>query len=944
MFRFLHRARSSSPPDNEIEQASLRIAVSLGIYVCLLPAFFGGEAHPAAMRVSAALLGFLALAFGIRLAMRLWPRCAPWPRLIGNVADVAMTSFSMIAIGIDGAALFFVYLFITIGNGFRFGNRYLDISLGLSLAGFAVVATTEPFWRGHQPLAIGVAIGLTAICLYARTLIRRLFAALERAEVANEAKRRFLSTMTHELRTPLNAIQGMHDLLGETRLDGHQRELLGSIDTAARTMLGLVEDVLDFSKIEAGKVVLEDAPFDLTDTVDGVLRMLAPQATRKGLDLVLRIDPRIDPALRGDAFRLRQVLLNLLGNALKFTEHGRVELSIDRLDAGEDGWRQRLCFSIRDTGIGMTPEALTRIFDSFTQADSSMTRRFGGTGLGTTISRQLVQLFGGELRVESAPGVGSRFWFEIGLARAGALGVGAAGAGGAADRLPSAPAATPAGPSVPSGPAPRCLLVGFSAETVLPGVRVTQVGDIAAALDAALSGARESRPHDLVLVRAGLPSRDLVELAVGLHCHDDSPPLLLFDPDGDERARALCRLIGYADAVPTLPDAAQLAALARRLKPQRESAATADTVARLGADAPTAGAVAAQAIRAEPGRADAARAEPSRADAAKAETARPDAVPVNAVDAGPDRAHVSDAPAGLAPQPAAEPPSLAEQYRAHGGRSGLDVLVADDNPVNQDVERRILELVGCRVSLVADGEQALDAAERHRYDLILLDMNMPGLGGLDVAHMLAHVEAGRPRTPLVMVTANAQPEVIEDARRAGIGHFLSKPVAALRLLLTVAEATRPGGGLPATLPTDLTALPAANDEPPRAGRLIDPVRLDELTRLGPDFVAELGQRFNADNRRLLAAMDRALAEQRIDTLVRLAHELRGVSLTLGATELAVRCEAIETMSLARLRAEGRRLVGDIADVSARVRRALGEPAREGGHRATRPGDPDPVGP
>ncbi|WP_085314785.1 ATP-binding protein [Derxia lacustris] len=683
MSRFLTR-HFTLPLDNELEQAALRIAVSLGIYLCLLPAFFGAEPHPAAAEVSMALLGFLALALAILLAMRLAPWLAPWPRLIGNVADVAMTSFSMIATGLDGAALFFVYLFITIGNGFRFGRRYLDISLGLSLIGFAAVLRQAPFWRENHGFGIGVAIGLVAISLYARTLIRRLYTAIEHAEVANEAKRRFLSTVTHELRTPLNAIQGMHDLLRETELDVHQREMLTSISTASNAMLGLVEDVLDFSKIEAGKIVLEDAPFDLRELVDGMVRLLEPQARAKGLRLVTRLDARLHTALRGDAFRLRQVLLNLVGNALKFTERGRVELAVERLEP-DAGAGQRLRFVISDTGIGMSAEALTRIFDSFTQADDSTTRRFGGTGLGTTISRQLVQLFGGELKVESTPGQGSRFWFDIALASVSARGDAAADA------------------------RPRCLAVGFAPATLAgleaAAVELVQAEQLATAFSAIDRAFAESRPFALVLVWGGLPQEDVVELGAALHRLDAAPRLALCDPAQDARLGALCRSIGYADVLPWPLAPGQLAREATR-----------------------------------PGGA--------RSDL-----------------------------------------GLAEQFAALGGRPGLRLLVADDNLINQEVARRILELVGCCVTLVADGEQALDAAEAGGFDLIVLDMNMPGLGGLEVAQTLAHIELGRPRTPLVMLTANATPEVIEASRQVGIAHFLSKPVSALRLIATVAEAT-----------------------------------------------------------------------------------------------------------------------------------------------------------
>ena len=342
-------------------------------------------------------------------------------RYVGNVADIAAISFTMVAAGESGIPIFALYLWVTFGNGFRYGITALIVSTILSVVGFSAVVALTPIWQEHPSLIVGVLTSLTILPLYAGHLLRLLNSALEKANEANAAKSQFIARMSHELRTPLNGIRGSVELLrGSTRLLPDERALLDVIDESVGVSLRQIENVLDFSKLEAGKLTLEQADLDLHALVNSTVAMVRPAAAQKRLRLLARISPMTPYALVGDSHHLRAILLNLLSNAVKFTEQGFV--SIDIASVEDKHGIAKIRFEVLDTGIGIAPSALPRIFDSFSQEDTSTTRRYGGTGLGTTIAKQLVELMGGHIAVQSIKGRGTLFWFEIPFPRSPAAG------------------------------------------------------------------------------------------------------------------------------------------------------------------------------------------------------------------------------------------------------------------------------------------------------------------------------------------------------------------------------------------------------------------------------------------------------------------------------------------------------------------------------------------
>lgn len=330
-------------------------------------------------------------------------------RFIGMTSDIAGATYILAMFGEVGAPALFIYFWVTIGNGFRWGLLYLYVAMCLSIVGMLVVFGFSAYWRAIPYVYCGVTLSLLIVPLFVSRLLKRLNELIKKEQIANRYKTQFLANMSHELRTPLHGVIGTTDLLFATKLDRRQAEHVRAINASADALLAVVNDVLDISKIEAGKYQLRNEVFNLPSIVGGTIQVVKHELEQKGLTFALYVRSDIPVTVKSDPSAVRQVLLNLLSNAVKFTDHGRVTLSIGR---STDSFNA-IKFEVADTGIGISPALQYKVFELFTQADDSVTREFGGTGLGMAISKHLADMLGGDIGLESVRGQGSRFWFTM---------------------------------------------------------------------------------------------------------------------------------------------------------------------------------------------------------------------------------------------------------------------------------------------------------------------------------------------------------------------------------------------------------------------------------------------------------------------------------------------------------------------------------------------------
>ncbi len=403
-------------PDSEPQQAIIRLAIAGAVLIYLGVLAVLDKAGAAIVPLLAVEVAGMLSAWLLFVHLMADPAPSSARRVAAMVNDVVLISVFLHVGGAYAAPWFSIYLWVILGFGFRFGVKPLMWCALLSIAGFGTVYVTTAYWQLQGPVAAGIWLALVLLPAYAAAFIRGLTSAKAQAENASADKSRFLAIMSHELRTPLNSVVGMGSLIARTKLDAEQRDMLATMQHSARSLLGLINDLLDLSKLEAGKLAPTVETFVLHEVMGGAVAIVRPQAEAKGLALTLRIDPRLPHAYRGLPLQLRQILVNLLANAIKFTPAGHIAVTGTLVERKND--RVRLALAVRDDGIGIPKAAQDRIFDVFTQADDAVTRRYGGSGLGLAIAKQLVELMKGTITLDSDTGKGSIFTVTLTLEQA----------------------------------------------------------------------------------------------------------------------------------------------------------------------------------------------------------------------------------------------------------------------------------------------------------------------------------------------------------------------------------------------------------------------------------------------------------------------------------------------------------------------------------------------
>ena len=659
---------------NEYQQAVLRLSLVSFIMLYIVTLSTAIDPHIAMFWGI-----YLTFSIGLILHVRSQKNENEKRKILSLVMDVAATSYSVYLLDAIGAFFIGVYLWLVIGYGLRYGRTMLIVTYIFSLIGFIAASILSNYWQANLVTFYGLLFTLVTIPIYAFILLGKLKDATLKAESASKAKSQFLSHMSHEIRTPLNGIVGACSLLANTPISKEQKMLFDVVHSSSELLVQLVNDVLDISQIESGKIVSKVASFNLQHLVVGTVNLFNNQASAKNILLSYDIADDTPLMLQGQLLHIKQVLINLIGNAVKFTENGFVSVIVKVTKQTES--QAHIMFEIVDTGIGIEEGAIKTIFESFTQANDSIKYKFGGTGLGTTISKNLISFMGGNLKVESQLGVGSKFWFELALDKN--------------------------------------------------------------------SDAQIEKPIERNLVNAQASSSEILVFS------DFKKP-------------------------------------------------------------------------------------------AKKQT---------------------------------------KSYR---------VLVADDNEVNSMIITKILLQENHQVDVVNNGELALDKLRDADYDLMILDGNMPIMGGMEVIQIYQALNIGKPQIPTIVLSADATIETIESFREVGVSAYLTKPIQIDLLIQTIEDVVSQSTFKTAEVIDYTNAkLDSQND-----ALLLDVSRLNSLQQLDANshFIENLIIDFMADTEQRMASLNAYIKAQDFINIKACGHTIAGSAGNVGASELAKLCENLSSIN------------------------------------------------
>jgi two-component system, sensor histidine kinase RpfC len=748
-------------------------------------------------RIFAAFLTYLSA----NAALFVMQRASVWRDEERRFAAIIMdATMGMVVMLCDPEGMSFTYplfLWMILGNGFRFGLKWLFVAAGLGALAFGMVVYKTEYWSTKLILGYSLAAGLFVIPAYCSTLIRKISLAKEQAEIASRAKSYFLTSVSHELRTPLNAILGYGNHLQQMNLPKNQRDMIDASVLAGEHLLHLIEQLIQVAKTDTGAATVTTGSFRTTDILSEIRDIMAVRAEEKGLSLHIQAETLSDRMIEGPADFVRNILLNLAGNAVKFTEAGVISICGGLND---DGPRPILWLTVTDTGIGIADNAQEIIFQPFQQADDTVLNRFGGTGLGLAICKQLVEQVGGTISVDSKIGIGSIFRVTI-----------------------------------PVDFASDHIAVNISHDNKV--VKILSLGQFETGLLASAQSAgnfsiRHIACDTIEDIEGTIGSVSLGEFQVAMI---DQRLANMLKPDSHiwekfAAAEVAPVLVAHSDGV-DLEDIALRAAFATVI-PASPNFDELRSAIRIGCS--------------------------------------------------------------FAKHPRFSKEDVQTTVVQYAPRS---VLVADDNRTNRNVLSAILESAGHRVTMVTDGDEALDALEKGGFDVLLLDVNMPRLNGIDACRMWRQIEGGRAHIPILGVTADATAETEQNCLNAGMDLRITKPVDAKKLLAMIdhycggtAIDDAPVKGDPFGVVVPLTKM---TENMPA----IDPAQLEYLYSIGDQsFVTDMIESFFEDIAETSVAIERAVAANDVTQFRFCAHAYKSSANNIGAKVLATLCGRYEKVT------------------------------------------------
>ena len=795
MMRWLAILRSRPDTEHEMTLNRLAFAIIVIAYLGIATAAGVSRASEIFYSVYPVFVGYIIGAVGIFVHILFRPAAMPARRIIAAFYDMAMISFAAQACGTPSGFFYPLYLWTIFGNGFRFGNLYLVVSMLIALVGFSVVLFLTGFWIANPGFSTALLAGLVLLPTYVSRLIRKLSEAKRQAEEASQAKSRFLASVTHELRTPLNAIIGLSSLFSGVDLDREHAEMMDTIGAAGRTLLGHINSILDLSRMEAGKVLSHKSEFDIYELLVDVRNIVAVKGN--GLKVSVHITPRTPQFILGVRQHLEQILLNLAGNAVKFTASGYVVIAVDAVSMGND--KLRLRFEVSDTGIGISPAAQMKIFDSFVQADDSIIDRFGGTGLGLALCKQLVEIQGGQIGVQSSPGEGSTFWFEI----------------------DSAGSTQPATQS-------------YTGHLIIVGVDEHLRRLSCDALENTQAVENADQVIDALHELASLHEDEAIAI---IDCsHDNSVVNAVVAAKPKVSPVLILRVDAAESGLIPNPERSYYATTMRK----DASATDLDTILRI-------------------------------------------ASLVGGRKANPNQS-VPYVPAS-------------KQF---------SILIADDNRTNQLVISKILERAGHVVTTVENGAQAVEALHSERFDIALMDLNMPVLNGFDALKQYQDALPGGAAIPIIALTADATSATNSRCLEAGFRACATKPIEPrhlLELVDKIAIQTASKGKSPIVAVQSVTEELSAPAPAPK--HKIKPETFGKLEQLGGrPFVEELIKQFIVDGDIMLKGLELAIANKDIAKFEDELHAMRSSAGNIGADSLYYVCLSLRRISSSEFEEKG----------------------------------------